>query len=142
MSERASPFVAYTNQYAINGGNDGWSSICRKPEHGYKVPVVVTPLLPDDPRPGETWVDDYGIEYRIVGPPCEGARGERVMATRRGTGETYTVLIDSLLRKPALKTYQINLTDAEMRVIKQMNWSMTDAEKKLLVKFRDAREVE
>ena len=114
MSEtRAKPFVAWSwpgelkklanmdadvdsSVHFVVAGND--STI------GVRVPVVVTPLLPDDPKPGETWLTPSGRTAEITGAIYwDGECGDYFVPTSKGD---YLASGD-LRRLPVMKTFRI-----------------------------------
>ena len=97
---RAKPFVAWMDK-----GGTVWRH-SRPPEPS--TPVVVTPLLPDDPKPGEVWVDDSGDEHIIVGPPLAGMIQTYCTSKRERCSFPYLADLDDLTRKPVLKTFHAN----------------------------------
>ncbi len=114
MSERAKPFVAWMDrdncwdgitdqQLASVGGAKFFARPC---------PVVVTPLLPDDPRPGETWLLDT-TEQAPVKVLCapSGRRGEMICEYTDGdlAGRVCYVTKDFLRRAPVLKTFRVTM---------------------------------
>jgi hypothetical protein len=80
------------------------------------VPVVVTPVLPGDPKPGEVWISRAtGKEYEITGAPFVGLDGRDFVAVRHGVGDgivTRHLRMDELRPKPTLKTYRLDLRRA------------------------------
>lgn len=110
MTTRATPFVAWV---ALDGPPfvDAWNRDWRRLVVGdiarddSLTPVVVTPLLPDDPRPGETWRDvrykDTYQDLEITGAPYR--FGEKwCIGTRQGA-----MRLEYLRRSPALKTFRL-----------------------------------
>ena len=99
MSERAKPWVGYMSTPLSVG-----AIIERNPTDYFCVPVVVTPLLPDDPRVGETWIDDNGETCVILTAPYQ-ARDHVgvVVAYGRGGWSAIRVNIANLHRPPVRK---------------------------------------
>ena len=95
MSERAKPVVAW--MYKADFGY----AVHRERAEGATIPVVVTPLLPDDPRPGETWVSSSG-EIVVTSAPFQWRHGRAVSCS-----DGYCRYISELRRKPALKTFAL-----------------------------------
>jgi hypothetical protein len=112
MSERAKPFVAWL-------GNDepipaGYSRIAifGRQQGSYDRPVVVTPLLPGDPKPGEVWLwadnmQKAGQPVEIFGAPYISGGGDLVVPFGHD-GKCYGAVAVARLRpKPTLKTFKI-----------------------------------
>lgn len=108
MTERAKPFVAWMRKGAILNGEDGClDGRIVSADDGGHVPVVVTPLLPDDPRPGEVWerTGKYGGRVTVLSAPIldsSGYGGDLWVATDKGHFR-----LAELRRKPALKTFTL-----------------------------------
>ena len=116
MTERAKPFVAWTPMRGSGVlGHDlshgGWDKMYYD-QHGLGtgdkrndlVPVVVTPLLPDDPRPGETWVaTTTQKEYTVLSAPVDIAGGRAVFVA----GNVGWFYVHNLRRPPVLKTFRM-----------------------------------
>lgn len=88
MTERAESFSAWTDEKGWYGDaalSRGFSELA--PEDSgdpYHFPVVVTPLLPDDPKPGETWTWASFGEVEIVVEPRMMGKLTRVVVDRHG----------------------------------------------------------
>ena len=109
-TERAKPFVAYMHTVVMDrGGLESSTTIYKEPRGDYAAPVVVTPLLPDDPRVGETWRDsryNSGLyqNLEITGAPYLLGDDEWCIGTRKGARP-----IKWLRRLPVMKTYRVDL---------------------------------
>ena len=108
MTERAEPFVAWMVDTAVDGTYSG-GYFNRERSSSYTRPVVVTPLLPDDPRVGETWRDsryNSGLyqNLEITGAPYLLGDDEWCIGTRKGARP-----IKWLRRLPVMKTYRVDL---------------------------------
>lgn len=108
MSERAKPFVAY-----MDPGSGALYRDALESKMAPLVSVVVTPLLPDDPKPGETWLWN-GSRVEIMSPPfvCEHVWSPSVCVQAETDfnlheGRLKIVATESLRRSPALKTFRI-----------------------------------
>ena len=99
MSERAKPFVAW--MVRAEKGFTAFSGP-EYPGTGAEVPVVVTPLLPDDPKPGEVWIDD-GEEATILGPVTVDRECAAWVETSTGI-----CLVSDLRRPPVLKKFRVS----------------------------------
>ena len=99
--ERAKPWVGWLS---YNGSNThrGWVESCR--DGDYFVPVVVTPLLPDDPRPGETWIGDDG-HARVVAGAIFWDKEDGCVRVPFEDG--YSDDLSDCRRPPALKTFRL-----------------------------------
>ena len=109
--ERGKPFVAWMSKDGVDGcypkgmairleeGRTATGVVC-------DTPVVVTPLLPDDPRPGETWLLPSGEEAEILSPPYDGVVVVRATSLRGLVPIGYDA--DLLRRPPVLKTYRVH----------------------------------
>ena len=115
MSERAKPFVAWMGGEdcrAIPAGGVRSFWLAGQEEHRaapptYTVPVVVTPLLPDDPRPGETWVSCGGqMPREITGAPFVHYDGKVYVPVRTATGGGFDE-VARLRRPPVMKTFRV-----------------------------------
>lgn len=110
--ERGKPFVAYLPEAAVGGLRPAeWDHIAGSPHEQGRglgnrewVPVVVTPLLPDDPKPGETWLLPSGDAAFILSPPYNGVVVIEAPTLRLGA-LGYDVA--RLTRPPVLKTYRV-----------------------------------
>jgi hypothetical protein len=75
--------------------------------------VVVTSLLPDDPKPGEVWEwykDGAWVEVTILAPPLVRPNGYDVVPVGYTDGRTEDAKFASprfLRPKPVLKTYRL-----------------------------------
>lgn len=101
--ERGKAFVAWMSRGARS--TDCVIHLQRAEGHDTDIPVVVTPLLPDDPRPGEVWSFDRQYDATVVGAPSLGL----VPCTVPGLwgGKANHIHRDNLHRKPVLKTYRL-----------------------------------
>lgn len=116
MNERQRPFVAYLTKVAAGGLKPNeWDHIAGSPrgeELGYRewVACVVTPLLPDDPKPGETW-EWCGRRVEICGAPFRDDDHGcwRVSAVDHEVSESFVFAPDiaDLRRPPVLKTFRL-----------------------------------
>jgi hypothetical protein len=136
MSERAKPFVAYMSEQGVSGrypkgaqfrlteGRTANGTYC-------SVPCVVTPLLPGDPKPGETWVDNTGNEVEVWSAPFAATSGaltrkreEPMVQTDHGIRS-----VRDLRPKPTLKTYRCP-SDAFVRSVFPLTYVEVLAESK------------
>ena len=101
MTERAKPFVAWMAHQAVDGTYRG-GFFNREGSSTLAVPVVVTPLLPDDPRPGETWLDEHDRTVEILGPVTVDREGDVWVEGSRGVE-----FVANLRRHPVLKTFRL-----------------------------------
>lgn len=110
MSERQKPFVGFMLNPHLPWGMppDNWGKVYKEQESQRHVPVVVTPLLPDDPRSGEVWLDADGDEVTVVGPPIIGNRIPVSYLEMRPC----LVHKSGLTRVPPEKTYTLPKPDA------------------------------
>ena len=103
---RAKPFVAWMRDPEAHCG---WLTERESEAEGFSCPVVVTPLLPDDPKPEETWMN-VGSGRRVVveGPPYEdpGMVGKWTVRTNEGPHA-----IIRLRRPPVMKTFRFRVHD-------------------------------
>ena len=120
--ERGKPFVAWVAATsAAATGIPISPSVRRTPtrlhwyegECGAQTPVVVTPLLPNDPKPGETWlwqhaVDERGHEVTIAGAPLPGVRHDPCVPVVWRDGTYAFASLANLRRPPVLKTYRVH----------------------------------
>ena len=102
MSERREPFMAYMDHDIL----EAWRRGGDEPSSG-RVPVVVTPLLLDDPRPGETWITVTGRRVTITGAPFLAERDAWCVPGISDLGRGHWT-IASLRRPPALKTFRLD----------------------------------
>lgn len=110
--EIAKPFVAWMSEWSVEQ-RSGWADTERSTH--YPVPVVVTPLLPDDPRPGEVWIDDSGDSVEILaGPVKHPEHGQQVVVgicrkpdRQDAAGFLYSFDPARLRRPPVLKTFRM-----------------------------------
>lgn len=115
MSERAKPFVAYMStagvKHQASANVDGGKWHIRSDACGFlPVPVVVTPLLPGDPKPnGDIWLEQNGEECVVCSAPYEDSYGCMVVRVRdpRVTSTSRERRIDGLRPKPALRTFRL-----------------------------------
>lgn len=109
--ERGKPFVGW-----MHPGNNYFhatkSSHC---DRDGCYPVVVTPLLPDDPRPGETWLLPSGDPVEILSPPYAGVVVVQGEGVRNGEPVGYDAV--RLRRPPVLRTVTLTLTEEEARSV-------------------------
>lgn len=98
--ERGAPWVAYFTEGTVRERGLG----LRGPGSGI-VACVVTPLLPDDPKPGETWVDD-DEEVTIVTAPFDFDGRSAVIVSHPERG-SLLLYLGALRRPPVLKTYRL-----------------------------------
>ena len=100
MTERAKPFMAYQ----IAGYVGAVHAFYRVEQKGFtNVPVAVVPLLPDDPKVGETWVlGDDGSRVSIIGPVVVDCEGRAWVETSMAILE-----VKHLRRPPVLKTFRL-----------------------------------
>ena len=117
MTERAKPFVAYVTPACVENeaGQSGLSvcGIVPKKTGNYIRPVVVTPLLPDDPRVGEMWLyadgggpQCHATPVTITGAPFPSADGPRV-PVEWADGGWMAPRVAWLRRPPVLKTFRL-----------------------------------
>ena len=126
--ERRAPFVAWVYDEAVEHQAKDWDSgvglasrwwLCGDaPSNPGYVPVVVTPLLPDDPRPGETWLDAERRSVTVLTAPFQSEKGpdhywSRVVVRRGAT--LVIVVVRDLRRPPVLKTYRLGYTGSIVR---------------------------
>lgn len=139
MSERAKPFVAMMD-IGHGGLRDGWHRPYRRAyvepftRDDALTPCVVTPLLPDDPRPGDkmTW-GTPGLPVMVMGAPWNG-----MVPVIDERGVERHALLTSLRRPPALKTFRVTLDTKE-------GWSVhreiqAESREAALAKLADALE--
>lgn len=117
-TERAKPFVAWMGTH--DRGEIPKSGIrnfylASQEEHRaipptYTIPVVVTPLLPDDPRPGETW-QHMDNKVTILSTPY--SYNDAVFVRVDGGGYVKSCFVKDLRRPAALKKYCLPLTKAQ-----------------------------
>jgi hypothetical protein len=124
--ERAKPFVAWMGADAVPGL--GVRGITSEPTPYYAVPVVVTPLLPDDPRPGETWQRWSGGRAEILAVFDGAASGERMAYVRQSDGTGRVVSVSDLRRPPVLKTFRVQAGDKLGGAMCQVTVQATDRE--------------
>jgi hypothetical protein len=87
-------------------GGDGTGSLvimCGRAAHPYSVPVVVTPLLPDDPKVGETWLAEHGLEVTVLGPVTVDNQGVAWVECSLGISP-----LEMLRRPPVMKTFRLH----------------------------------
>jgi hypothetical protein len=109
MTERQKPFVGYMYRaecgYAVNTKADS--------PHG--VPVVVTPLLPDDPRVGETWIwlDEFGSRrpVTILTAPFPRPENQQPVCAVAYDGGLEAAALSHLCGPPAIKTFRVRQAD-------------------------------
>lgn len=114
--ERGKPFVGWIRPMDRWGSDEPIGShipVRDRCERGFTTPVVVTPLLPDDPRPGETWLYKGGlpswVEAEIVSAPFPYHGGEGVVM--RTGGGTFITERHRLRRPPVLRTYRLKVDE-------------------------------
>ena len=101
MSEtRSKPWVGYMSTFV---GAHGGGILNAVPTALCTVPVVVTTLLPDDPRPGETWLDLDGNPI-TVGSVYYDHLHECMYVNGPECGD---VRFDDLRRPPVMKTFRL-----------------------------------
>ena len=107
--ERAEPFVAYMAAAGIRRVPKGACFSITGTKGTSDVPVVVTPLLPSDPKPDEVWEDGTGNDVEIWSAPFPSTSGpitkhksERLIQTDHGVRR-----VKDLRPKPTLKTYRL-----------------------------------
>ena len=104
--KRIAPWVGYMSLYGREG-SACWSSIRKEQGGDCHFPVVVTPLMPDDPKVGEVWVGRYtGTEKTITSAPWVSTSGTIEVAHNRGF-DSITILHP----KPKGHTYRIRGTE-------------------------------
>jgi len=119
--ERAKPFVAWVGPTL----SKEWSGhFSRNETETYSVPVVMTPLLPDDPRPGETWLYK-GMPRKVLSAPFM-RMGRPHVAT-----EGVMVSVSSLRRPPAFKTYRFMAHNGARTCVEIVAESREEAVRKL-----------
>ena len=116
MSEkRLDPWIGYVYPSTARMGapSSGYPKEIYGRASGCLVPVVVTPLLPDDPKVGEVWQRENGTRYEILSAPWtnyEGravVRGNLVESHGRGFRGSATSYVDKLHRIPETKTFRL-----------------------------------
>lgn len=118
MSERAKPWVGWmmaTNPPAPHEHDAiyGSEESARRFDHGTPVPVVVTPLLPGDPRVGETWLSKYGDRLTILSGPIPSSDGDSPMYVATDHGHYRTT---DLRRPPVMKTFVLPANAGDWRL--------------------------
>jgi len=107
--KRIAPWVGYMSLYGREGSVSRPS--IRKEQGGYCYsPVVVTPLMPGDPKVGEVWLGITDRKERTItsAPYLKGAKGVVSINHNRGVGWDR---LSSLVPAPVTKTYKIKGTD-------------------------------
>lgn len=120
--ERQKPFVAYMQDTAAADALAlGWARILGTRPHDEEdmVPVVVTPLLENDLRPGDeciwTRAGGSGVVVTICGGPFEADHNAGCYAVDcRGVVEIAGA--KWLTRKPALKMFRLVFPDGDTRL--------------------------
>jgi hypothetical protein len=117
-TERQKPFVAWSWEFMLDRLREGGAVTGRYAEFAstdegcadLRVPVVVTPLLPDDPKPGEVWLDG-DLRVTIVGAPAGDGEDRVVAVTTDGRFQPrfYTAWVHRLRRPPVLKTFRLHI---------------------------------
>ena len=102
---RGKPFVAYISQQAWRNGVKISVQMYKHLNGIYDSPVVVTPLLPDDPRIGETW-EWMGQRVTIMGAPFLSSNGQEPTHIQTSEGVIST---SRLRRPPVMKTFHASV---------------------------------
>lgn len=100
--DRIKPWVGWMQEFSNAGAGDA-KYIINEERGKHTYPVIVTPLLPDDPKVGEVWA--YGIQNsarEITGAPFV-LNNEHVYVPS-GHG---SLLVEKLTRIPEAKTYRL-----------------------------------
>ena len=107
MTERIKPFLAYMNPSGIlnvserSPGSNAYSTKVRHESlYSTYAPVVVTPLLPDDPKIGDTGWTDYGRPVSILGPVYVGLGNKAVVRVQQEGYAPAVVIANQLVRTP------------------------------------------
>ena len=124
MSEtRVKPFVAFAYKQinAPDCARGGAWRFSEKPDEYYTVPVVVTPLLPDDPKVGEVWEWNHknqmmGQAVEIFGAPYV-CSGDVVVPFGRDGKCNGAVDITRLRRPPVMKTFAFTVPDGDTQLV-------------------------
>lgn len=108
---RRKPFVAWMFNASEEWDSDAEAIIYQYDDPGCDADdgwgaVVITPLEPGEPKPGETWVDIRGKEYTVKGPPFV-VRGQVRVPVDPGM----SIPLNRLRPKPAPKTYRLASSD-------------------------------
>jgi hypothetical protein len=129
--ERAKPFVAWWPNDWVGEWPAGVLTplvVTKRRNYRNTVPVVVTPLLPDDPRPGETWQRWSGGRAEILAVFDGAASGERMAYVRQSDGTGRVVSVSDLRRPPVLKTFRVQAGDKLGGAMCQVTVQATDRE--------------
>lgn len=112
MGERREPFVAYMSEASVRDERGGVWDRGKLAGCGDPIAVVVTPLEPGDPRPGDRFM--HGArEVEALSPATHGLLIVKHLA---GGYNRYCVNIASLRPKPETKTYRLKIEgDTGMR---------------------------
>ena len=103
--ERVKPFVAWMVDTAVDGTYSG-GYFNRERSSSYTRPVVVTPLLPDDPRVGETWLGRLTGDRKVITSAPFRVRAGYCVGVAGPHGPAYDNIGD-LCRPPVLKTFRL-----------------------------------
>ncbi|MGE0161354.1 MAG: hypothetical protein AB7T31_18310 [Gemmatimonadales bacterium] len=79
--------------------------------------VVITPLLPDDPKPGEAMI--WGVNKRpvmVASAPFIGRHDEPCVAVNEG-GIIHVASLKTLIRPPVLKTFALTVPDGATQLV-------------------------
>ena len=107
--KRIAPWVGYMSLYGREGPACG-SSIRKEQGGDCHFPVVVTPLMPDDPKVGEVWVGNPSKTVKtITSAPWVSSNGTIKVAHNRGF-DSITILHP----KPKGHTYRIRGTEIRL----------------------------
>lgn len=107
MTDRPKPFVAWMDTEDL-ARRESVIALDRRPDiprDGRSTPVVVTPLMPDDPRPGETWRRREEV-VEIMGAPTGFGVPVR-WQNKDGSTTRGMVSLSDLRPVPPLKTFRI-----------------------------------
>ena len=101
--KRGAPWVGWMQTVCAVGGHTTECSVAHEAGPRHTVPVTVVPMLADDPKIGETWIEDGEREVKILGPVTVDCEGIAWVETSNGICDLLC-----LTRPPVLKTYRIN----------------------------------
>ena len=114
--ERGKPFVAWMYNPKSRATHYGRTDACNR-DGCYE--VVVTPLLPDDPKPGETWLWS-DVPCEIVGAPFRSGVARMVPVRYMTNGDFGCQWTSNLRRPPVLRTVTLTLTEEEARSVREI----------------------
>lgn len=134
MSERGKPFVAWMSKRKepfvgrvtkANNANELVVDVGSYMADLVGAEVVVTPLLPGDPKPGETWsiMGEEGTAT-IVSAPYDTLRGRREVVVRRDFGGMWESRQDlsELTPVPPEKTYRLRGAHTARERASRLRW--------------------